>query len=58
MARWHEIPIVENPPLAQALYRTVEVGQTIPAKLYAAVAEILAFVYRARCGRSRREAGR
>lgn len=47
VARWHEVPIVENPPLAQALYRTVEVGQTIPAKLYAAVAEILAFIYRA-----------
>ena len=45
-ANWHEIPIIENPPLAQALYRTVDVGQTIPAKLYAAVAEILAFIYR------------
>jgi len=46
-ARWHEIPIVENKPLAQALYRTVEVGGTIPAKLYTAVAEVLAFIYRA-----------
>ncbi len=45
-AVWHGIPIVENPPLAQALYRAVEVGQAIPAKLYAAVAEILAFIYR------------
>lgn len=45
-AVWDGIPIVENPPLAQALYRTVEVGQAIPAKLYAAVAEILAFIYR------------
>jgi flagellar biosynthetic protein FlhB len=45
-ARWHGIPIVENPPLAQALYRAAEVGQTIPAKLYTAVAEILAFIYR------------
>ena len=45
-ARWHEIPVVENPPLAQALYRATEVGQTIPAKLYTAVAEILAFIYR------------
>lgn len=45
-AGWHGIPIVENPPLAQALYRAVEVGQAIPAKLYAAVAEILAFIYR------------
>lgn len=47
VARWHEIAIVENPPLAQALYRSVEIGQTIPAKLYAAVAEILAFIFRA-----------
>jgi len=46
-ARWREIPIVENKPLAQALYRTVEVGGTIPAKLYTAVAEVLAFIYRA-----------
>ena len=45
-ARWHNVPLVENPPLAQALYRAVEVGQAIPAKLYAAVAEILAFIYR------------
>ena len=46
-ARWHEIPIVENPPLAQALYKAVEIGQQIPAKLYTAVAEVLAFIYRA-----------
>jgi flagellar biosynthetic protein FlhB len=46
-ARWHGIPIMENPPLAQALYRTTEVGSAIPAKLYLAVAELLAFVYRA-----------
>lgn len=45
-ARWHGIPVVENPPLAQALYRATEVGQSIPAKLYTAVAEILAFIYR------------
>jgi flagellar biosynthetic protein FlhB len=47
LARWNEIPIVENPPLAQALYKATEVGQTIPPKLYAAVAELLAFLYRA-----------
>jgi flagellar biosynthetic protein FlhB len=46
IARWHGIPVVENPPLAHALYRVAEVGQTIPAKLYAVVAEVLAFVYR------------
>ena len=45
-ARWHGIPLVENPPLAQALYRATEVGQAIPAQLYTAVAEILAFIYR------------
>jgi flagellar biosynthetic protein FlhB len=45
-ARWNSIPIVENPPLAQALYRATEVGEQIPAKLYTAVAEILAFLFR------------
>src|SRR4029077_4346896 len=45
-ARWHNIPIVENPALAQALYRATEVGEAIPAKLYTAVAEILAFLFR------------
>jgi flagellar biosynthesis protein FlhB len=45
-ARWNNIPIVENPPLAQALFRATEVGEAIPAKLYMAVAEILAFLYR------------
>jgi flagellar biosynthetic protein FlhB len=47
VARWHGVPVMENPPLAQALYRTVEVGRQIPATLYTAVAEILAFVFRA-----------
>ena len=42
----HQVPIVENPPLAQALYKSAEVGQEIPAHLYRAVAEILAYVYR------------
>jgi flagellar biosynthetic protein FlhB len=47
IARWHGIPIVENPPLAHALYRAVEVGQAIPPQLYAVVAEILAAIWRA-----------
>jgi flagellar biosynthetic protein FlhB len=42
----HEIPILENKPLAQILYKTVEVGQMIPATLYHLVADVLAFVYR------------
>jgi flagellar biosynthetic protein FlhB len=41
----HGVPIVERKPLAQALYRDVEVGQEIPARFYKAVAEILAYVY-------------
>ncbi len=45
-ARWHGIPLVENPPLAQALYRVADIGQAIPTRLYTAVAEILAFIYR------------
>lgn len=42
----HQIPIVENPPLTRALYRSVEVGQEIPPALYRAVAEILAHILR------------
>jgi flagellar biosynthesis protein FlhB len=47
-ARWAGVPIVENPPLARSLYRWVEVGQAIPGDLYAAVAAILAYLYRQR----------
>jgi flagellar biosynthetic protein FlhB len=54
-AIWHSVPIVENPPLAQTLYRVVEVGETIPAKLYTAVAEILAFIYRMQAKERRRQ---
>lgn len=46
LAAAHEVTIVERPPLARALYRTVEVGQEIPEKFFSAVAEILAYVYR------------
>jgi len=40
------VPLVENPPLAQALYKSVEVGQEIPAQFYRAIAEILAYIYK------------
>ncbi|HVO36458.1 MAG TPA: EscU/YscU/HrcU family type III secretion system export apparatus switch protein [Gemmatimonadales bacterium] len=40
------VPLVENPPLAQALYATAQVGSPVPPSLYLAVAEVLAFVYR------------
>lgn len=45
-ARWLGIPMIENPPLARSLYRAVEPGQSIPYELYAAVAGILAYLYR------------
>jgi flagellar biosynthetic protein FlhB len=46
-----QVPIIENAPLAQALYKSVEVGQEIPSHLYRAVAEILAYIYRLMGGR-------
>ena len=46
IAREHRILIVENKPVARALYEAVEVGDMVPAELYQAVAEILAYVYR------------
>ncbi len=48
MARRHGVPVVENRPLAQTLYRVAKLDQEIPAALYQAVAETLAFVYRLR----------
>jgi len=57
IARWAGITVLENPPLAQTLYRTVEVGQSIPAELYAVVAEILAFVFRAQAQAEGRGSG-
>jgi flagellar biosynthesis protein FlhB len=54
-ARWAGVPIVENPPLARSLYRTVEVGQAIPTELYAAVAVVLAYLYRQRVEAELRE---
>ncbi len=50
-ARKHNVPMVENRPLAQVLYKSVEVNQEIPADLYQAVAQVLAFVYRLRAPR-------
>jgi flagellar biosynthesis protein FlhB len=58
VALWHGIPLVENPPLAHALYRAVEIGQAIPPKLYAVVAEILAAIWRAQQRAARPGEGR
>ena len=46
VAREHGIPVIQNIPLARAIYRTVEIDQEIPPELYAAMAEILVYVYR------------
>ena len=48
IARQHGIPIVENKPVARTLFKLVQIGREVPADLYRAVAEILAFVYRVR----------
>jgi len=45
VAEKHKVPIVSAPPLARALYRQVELNREVPVKLYAAVAQILSFVY-------------
>ena len=46
IGRTHQVPLVENKPVAQLLYQTVDIGQMIPSILYQAVADILAYVYR------------
>jgi flagellar biosynthetic protein FlhB len=58
LARDNGIMLVENRSLAQALYKSVEVGDSIPAKLYQAVAEILAVVFRAEAEVRKAEAAR
>lgn len=46
IAGQEDVPIVENPPLARALYKQCEVGDFIPRDMFAAVAEVLAYVYK------------
>jgi flagellar biosynthetic protein FlhB len=46
IATENNVPIVPDPPLARSMYASVEIGQMIPAELFAAVAQVLAFVYR------------
>ena len=50
IAHEHDVPTMENKPLAQALFKGCEIGQEIPATVYAAVAEILAFLHRVKSG--------
>jgi flagellar biosynthetic protein FlhB len=58
IARDCSIPIMENKVLAQALYKGAEVGDSIPAALYHAVAEILVLVYKAQAEVKQRDAQR
>jgi flagellar biosynthesis protein FlhB len=48
MAKQHDVPIIENPPLARALFASVEVDQTIPTEHFKAVAQVIGFVMRMR----------
>jgi flagellar biosynthetic protein FlhB len=55
-ARNASVPIIENKPLAQTIYKTIDVGEEIPPKLYQAIAEILAYVYKLNKDRTRQYA--
>jgi flagellar biosynthetic protein FlhB len=46
IAKAHDIPVLQSPPLARALYANAELDESIPASLYTAVAQVLAYVYR------------
>lgn len=46
IAREHNIPVIENKPLARTIFKTLKIGQVIPRELFVAVAEVLSFVYR------------
>jgi flagellar biosynthesis protein FlhB len=51
VASEHKVPIFEAPPLARALHRSVEIGDEIPADLYAAVAQVLTYIFQLRAAR-------
>jgi flagellar biosynthetic protein FlhB len=46
VAKENNVPVVENKPLAQSLYKAVEVGDEVPMDFYQTVAEVLAYVYK------------
>lgn len=48
IAREHEVPILQAPPLARALHHTTEIDEEIPAALYLAVAQVLAYIFKLR----------
>lgn len=57
IGRKHGVPIVQNPPLARALYKQVKLDETIPGELYRAVAKILAFIYQQKQSMRRNQNG-
>jgi flagellar biosynthetic protein FlhB len=46
IARSHNIPIMENKPLARTMFKTMKIGQTIPRELFTAIAQVLSYVYK------------
>lgn len=48
IARQHNIPVIENKPLARTIFKTLKIGQVIPRELFVAVAEVLSYVFRLR----------
>src|SRR3546814_1765482 len=58
VAREHEVATVENPPLARALFASVEIDQEVPTEPYRAVAEVISFVWQLTRRRARYRRGR
>ena len=52
LAEEHAVPLFSAPPLARALFRSTKIGQEVPAALYTAVAQVLAYVYQVRDARA------
>jgi flagellar biosynthesis protein FlhB len=48
IAKQHNIPVIENKPLARTIFKTMKIGQIIPKELFVAVAEVLSYVFRLR----------
>ena len=53
LAKEHDVPIIEDKPLARALYKSVDIGEEIPEKLFQAVAQVLAYIYKLKNTQSR-----
>jgi len=53
LAEEHGVPVIENKPLARAIYESMEIGEEIPEHLYKAMAEVLAFIYKLKGAKKR-----